>query len=186
MNRTSFSLMCRISAGVCCQTEPSDSDRQGATTPAQARRSSPVARVVPASDVPGKREVIPAEEVQVLVEERRESPDINVPNCGSVDSQVAQYCICACGPRWIWYCRLGYAVHARAPDHCAASRRSSSSAAADLIWNDDRVRGKAMPKDGLTIRRGRRPAGFCQEQTHVILVHAEPTTPLFAGVRRAP
>ena len=25
-----------------------------------------------------------------------------------------------------------------------------------------------MPKDGLTRRRGRRPAGFCQEQTLVM------------------
>ena len=43
-----------------------------------------------------------------------------------------------------------------------------------------------MPKDVLARCRGRRPAGFCQEQTDVILVPAEPTTPLFAGVRRVP
>ena len=43
-----------------------------------------------------------------------------------------------------------------------------------------------MPKDALRRRRGRRPAGFCKEQTLVILVPAEPPTPLFSGVRRAP
>ena len=40
---------------------------------------------------------------------------------------------------------------------------------ADLIWNEDRVGRKIMPKDALTRRRGWRPAGFCQEQTPVMI-----------------
>ena len=38
----------------------------------------------PALDVPGKGEVVPTEEVQVLVDERRESPGIGVRNCVSI------------------------------------------------------------------------------------------------------
>ena len=43
--------------------------------------------------------MVPTEEVQVLVDERRESPDIGVRNCVSVGSQVTQDCIhVACVP----------------------------------------------------------------------------------------
>ena len=36
---------------------------------------------------------------------------------------------------------------------------------ADLIWNEDRVGRKILLKDAVTQHRGRRLAGFCQEQT---------------------
>ncbi len=51
-----------------------------------------------------------------------------------------------------------------------------------------RAEAHADPREseGGERRRGRRPAGFCQEQTDVILVHTEPsmTTPLFSRAQR--
>ena len=97
--------------------------------------------------------MVPTEEVQVLVDERRESPGMGVRNCVSIDLQLTQY-----------------RIHvARVPEH---DRIDDEAQRAELIFLPLFVaRPTALQRTGCrrlsAFRSGSRPASVSRERDRI-------------------